>query len=175
MSATDPPKTVWDALEARDYCPHGQPHDFRARCPAHKGSNDESLHVSVGADGRALVHCFAHRCDEAAITSVLGLEVSDLFPAGHRNARRRELPHASRVDFTGPAVEAADLLCALNRLGERWRIEVTCDCPSCGSPHALLAISTDHGPWMSCPGGCTAQMAAQALAGRLADADGASR
>ena len=47
---SDPLRTLWDALEARDCRPKGRAHDFRARCPAHDGDNPQSLHVSIGAD-----------------------------------------------------------------------------------------------------------------------------
>ena len=33
--------------------------DYRCKCPAHNGSSDDSLSVSPGDDGRALLHCFS--------------------------------------------------------------------------------------------------------------------
>ncbi len=50
---------------------------WMARCPAHE-DRQASLSVSVGDDGRALVHC--HRgCSVEAVTAALGLSTADLF------------------------------------------------------------------------------------------------
>lgn len=169
MSAGDPLKTIWDALEAGGFGPHGQAWDFRARCPAHDGDNPGSLRVSPGADGRALVHCHGHRCEAQAITLALGLDVRDLFPAGHRHARRLREHRASRADFTGPARDAVDMLYAVDRLGQDWRVELILRCPACGDGRALFVASTFHDSFMSCPEGCTVEKAAQTLAGSLQD------
>src|SRR4051812_40949400 len=48
MIGPDPLDTVWAALDAAGYDPHGQEHDFRARCPGHDGENRDALHVSEG-------------------------------------------------------------------------------------------------------------------------------
>lgn len=82
----DPIQIVRDALERGGYGPHGPSHDFRSRCAGHDGDNPDALHVSVGADGRALLYCYV-RCDAEAVVQALGLSWSDLFPAGHRRAR----------------------------------------------------------------------------------------
>jgi hypothetical protein len=47
-----------------------------ARCPAHKDRR-ASLAISVGKDGRCLLHCHA-RCNTAAILSHLGLAMAAL-------------------------------------------------------------------------------------------------
>lgn len=48
-----------------------------ARCPAHD-DREPSLAIAVGADDRALVHCFGG-CDAQQIVAAVGLELSDLF------------------------------------------------------------------------------------------------
>jgi putative DNA primase/helicase len=51
---------------------------WTARCPAHDDQKP-SLSVSVGDDGRVLIHC--HRgCPPERIVQMLGLKLSDLFP-----------------------------------------------------------------------------------------------
>jgi hypothetical protein len=171
MSACDPLRTVWDALEGLGYQPHGNPYDFRSRCPAHQGANRESLHVGAGVDGRALLHCLAHHCDVERIVAAVGLVVADLFPAGHRNARRRQLRDARRADFAGNARTLANVVKALEELGDHWRGEVVCDCPMCGRPNARLVVPScrEHRPYLHCEAACTAGMFSEALAGRLED------
>lgn len=168
-SASDPLKTVWDALEAAGYAPHGQAWAFRSKCPAHAGGNPDSLSVSLGADGRALVHCHAHGCDVESIVAAIGLTVAGLFPAGHRHARRLDVPRASRPDFTGPARDVANILYAVDHLDDEWRCELILRCPACGDSRALFVASTRHPTFLSCPNACTATQAAQVLAGALAD------
>jgi hypothetical protein len=169
-TATDPLRTVWDALEAAGCGPHGKPYDIRARCAAHDGGNPDSLSVSVGSDGRCLVYCHAHACSVEDIAAAIGLTVADLFPAGHRHARRLDVPRASRPDFTdGPARDVANILYAVDQLDGEWRCELILRCPACGDPMALLVASTRHPTFMSCPNACTATQAAQVLAGQLAD------
>ena len=51
---------------------------YRAECPAHDGQNPTALKVSVGDDGRLLLHCF-HGCSALDVVHALGLELSDLF------------------------------------------------------------------------------------------------
>lgn len=177
---TAPLRSVWDALERSGCQPHGVPHDFRARCPAHGGDNPEALHVFVGADGSARLWCFAHRCEAEAITHALGLEMGDLYPAGHHRARRQRLTRARRADFTGNARTAASVLAALQRLGADWEVSLKTDCPRCGSPQALLVASPRH-VFVSCPNDdyaqdlgyapCTLEQYEQALAGRVEDLD----
>jgi hypothetical protein len=49
-----------------------------ARCPAHD-DNSPSLRINEGADGRALVKCWAG-CSLDAVLSAIGLTTKDLFP-----------------------------------------------------------------------------------------------
>lgn len=181
MSATDPLSTVWEALERADCSPHGQAWNYRARCPHHNGDNREALHVQVGGDGRALIHCFAHDCRAEDVARALGLSIRDLFSPGHKHARRRRLQEARRIDFHGRAKTAANILCALDQLGVEWFIELRTDCPLCGSPAAVLFVSSWGIEYLSCPGdaeaealgyaagACTLDQARQALAARVED------
>jgi hypothetical protein len=181
VSASDPLLTMWDALAAHDCEPHGRPHDFRARCPLHDGDNPEALHVSVGGDGSALIHCFAHHCPAEEIAAAIGVDVRDLFPPGHHRARRRQLSDARRADFVGRARTVGNVLLALERLGADWYLELRCDCPHCGSAAALLQVSNRGVQQLSCPGdedadrlgytACTLDQFEQALAGRVEDLD----
>ena len=178
MSATDPVRTVWDALATHGCAPHGEPYDFRARCPGHDGVTRDALHVSIGADGRAVLWCFAHQCSIERIVDALELDVRDLFPAGHRRAHRRHLHEARRSDFSGNARTVANVLLALEQLGADWAVEVRTDCAHCGSPRALLHVSS-HSAFLSCPSdeyarevghvACSLHQFQQALAGRIED------
>src|SRR5215471_7483754 len=49
-----------------------------ANCPAHE-DHKPSLSISEGADGRALLKCFAG-CSTESVLAALGLRVRDLFP-----------------------------------------------------------------------------------------------
>jgi hypothetical protein len=134
---SDPLRTLWDALEAHGCRPHGREYEFRARCPAHDGDNPTALSVGVGADGRAVLWCFAHECDVEAITAALGLSVADLFPDGHRNGYRRPLRPLRRSDFEGSARHVVNVLHGLERLERPWTLMLTCACPYCGHPGRL--------------------------------------
>jgi hypothetical protein len=179
VSATDPLATVWAALERGGHGPHGQPHDFRAPCPRHDGENSSALHISIGADGRALLHCFVCQAPAEEIAEALGLSASDLFPSGHHRARRYQLPEARRPDFTGKARALADFLAGLERIGAAWSGTLRFNCPHCGSPAAQLYVPERFPIVYSCPGdgcaealgftGCTLDQARQALAGRLSE------
>jgi hypothetical protein len=51
---------------------------WMAKCPAHE-DRTASLSVGEGRDGRVLLSCFAG-CSVYAITSAVGIELTDLFP-----------------------------------------------------------------------------------------------
>jgi len=53
--------------------------DWIARCPAHD-DHQPSLSVSLGDDGRVLMHCHAG-CEAEAICRAAGLQMKDLYPA----------------------------------------------------------------------------------------------
>jgi hypothetical protein len=96
--------------------------EFRARCPAHNGKSDDSLSITEGDDGRALVTCHAE-CDRQDIVSALGLEMVDLFVHNGRPSRGAakkavkttkpeeeilttdQLPAGTYWEFTSPAGE----------------------------------------------------------------------
>ncbi|MEI8374421.1 MAG: hypothetical protein WCJ35_16475 [Planctomycetota bacterium] len=66
---------------------------WQARCPAHRDSNP-SLAVTLGADGRVLLHCFAG-CSVEDVVQAIGLKVQDLFPrlqAGCRDPQAQPAP-----------------------------------------------------------------------------------
>jgi hypothetical protein len=58
-----------------------------ACCPAHDDSNP-SLSISLGNDGRVLLHCHAG-CTVGEICEALGLHVRDLFPGQSTNPKVR--------------------------------------------------------------------------------------
>jgi hypothetical protein len=178
VSATDPVGTVWAALESHGWRPHGQSWDFRAACPAHDGENRDALHVKVGADGQAVLWCFARRCAVEDIVRAIGLDMRDLFPAGHRRSRRRKLPAAHRTDFAARARSIANVLLALQELRADWYLQLRADCAHCGAAGALLQASPDFLVFV-CPGdehatdlgygACTFEQFEQALAGKIED------
>src|SRR5215208_5959204 len=53
-----------------------------AFCPAHDDRNNPSLSVSVGEDGKVLLHCFVG-CKFEDVVSAMGLEQPDLFEPRH--------------------------------------------------------------------------------------------
>ncbi len=179
---SEPLRTLWDALEAHGCRPHGKAYDFRARCPAHDGDNPQALHVAIGADGRAVLHCFAHGCEVEAVTDALGLRLADLFPNGHKRGQRRPSVPLRRSDFHWPARAAVNALYALERVEQPWRAMVASDCPYCGSQGAWLHVrSVGHvlpngfcdpqgRAELDCPNGCTVDNYEQALLGRLEEA-----
>lgn len=58
---------------------------WKACCPAHDDKNP-SLSVSLGDDGRILLHCHAG-CDTEAVLKELGLSMRDLMPEGKSGSR----------------------------------------------------------------------------------------
>jgi AAA domain len=68
-----------------------------ANCPAHEDQNP-SLSISEGADGRALLKCFAG-CSTESVLAALGLTVRDLFPATHPQPsdKSRTTPRSPRL------------------------------------------------------------------------------
>ena len=90
---------------------------WSARCPAHDDTSP-SLSVRELPDGRILIYCFAG-CDIHAITSALGIDLSDLYPKplGHavKGIKRHRLVSPSQAleiinaDALFVAVTACDL------------------------------------------------------------------
>jgi len=167
--STDPLQLCWDALERGGYGPHGQAHDFRARCPGHDGDNSSALHVSAGASGKVLLWCFAHGCSEEEIVTPIGLRVSDLFSVDPGDSGRR-LHVARREDFIGKARTLANVLLAVERLEVRWGLALWLDeCPNCEWPHAQISINSNSEPRLYCHRGCELRMVEQALADLVRD------
>jgi len=104
---------------------------WTAKCPHHEDST-ASLSIAEGADGRALVHCFAG-CPSLDVVADLGLSVVDLFPAGSRE-RRRPRVWRGIVPMSGhgrPSLESfgdpvvSDMLGEIARLAHvRGRLDV---------------------------------------------------
>jgi hypothetical protein len=115
-SATTPVEKVLGCLE--DYKEHRD--EFRARCPVHSGTSNNSLSIKEGDDGRALIFCHAD-CDREDIVEALGLTMADLFASnGHTGYTaikspktndeptgkpRNKLPRGVYWEFTLPAGE----------------------------------------------------------------------
>jgi hypothetical protein len=164
--SSDPFALVRDALETHGCRPRGSEYKFRARCPVHDGDNPSSLSVGVGSDGRAVLWCHAHQCDVQDITAALGLSVADLFPDGHHRGRRYPLRPVRRADFTGTALTVANVLHALDEIGQNWTLMLGTACPVCGDPGAWLRASRGR-IWIDCAGPCDAREFTTALLGRL--------
>ena len=161
---TSDPRIVWDALARLDYGPHGKLDDFRSRCPAHNGDSHDALHVTTGADGTILMHCFVYGCAPEEIVERIGLRMADLFPSDRAYDAR--LGRARREDFAGNAKMAADVLLALDRLGLGWRVEVKLpECPCCESQRAALVVDAAGESFTHCQRGC----GEHAVPGRLAE------
>jgi hypothetical protein len=56
---------------------------WKAKCPAHN-DKEPSLGISEGADGRALLKCWAG-CETNDVLAAIGLTPRDLFVAGGKN------------------------------------------------------------------------------------------
>ena len=161
----DPCRTVWNALEQAGCDPRGDIWKARAKCPAHNGE-DRNLTLSEGADRRALLTCFSHRCAVEAIVRALGLSMSDLFPPGHRRARRpaamaRRQP--SPVEVLLAAVREAGLQYRCSADDGMWVVEC---CPVCRRAQLWLhERGRDKGVTVTCLGGCSCIDVLRILAG----------
>jgi len=77
---------------------------WMARCPTHEDGR-ASLSISVGNDGRVLIHCHAG-CTPEAIVAALDLKMSDLMPADRkRSGRSKRRTLASKTTRTKAAKE----------------------------------------------------------------------
>ena len=56
---------------------------WTAKCPAHDDGKN-SLSLSEGKDGRALIHCFTG-CPPENVVKAVGLEMTDLYPQGQES------------------------------------------------------------------------------------------
>src|SRR4051812_37349826 len=152
----DPLQTVWDALERADCRPVGPTHKFRARCPAHGSDVQNSLAVSVGADGRALLWCFVG-CEAHDVVRALGLVWSDCFPPGHRHARQAGALSRKRlrpIDNVLGALRHLRIDYRCTRDPQMW---VAAACPACGTAGAWPLWIHEHERGkvaLSCFNGC---------------------
>ena len=80
--SSDPLQNILPRLDGVKQINSGQ---WQARCPAHD-DRSPSLSLTHGADGRALVRCWAG-CSALEVVHSMGLELSDLFaqPVQHRS------------------------------------------------------------------------------------------
>lgn len=88
MTASDPVDRVLQTLSGAK--PNGA--GWQARCPAHEDAH-ASLSVSIGDDGRVLLHCHAG-CATRVIVAAIGLTMRDLFP--DRGSREPEASYDYR-------------------------------------------------------------------------------
>jgi hypothetical protein len=154
MSAADPLRTVYDALDRAGCQPRGPQHKFSARCPAHDDRN-ASLSVGTGADGRALIWCHAG-CSADTIVSALDLAWPDLFPTGHRHARPLRGIGRARpaIELVLAALAEIHIPYRATRNPEMWVAEL---CPLCldSTRWPLFIVEDDRRRiTLSCAGGC---------------------
>ena len=95
------------------------------------------------------------------------VNVADLFPDGHRRARRFPPPVLKRSDFTGAAGGVANTLYALTKLEASWDLMLSTDCPFCGAQGTWLRANSTGTLNVDCPGGCDADRFVGALIGRM--------
>lgn len=83
---------------------------FTARCPAHEDQHN-SLSVSEGVDGRALLNCFVG-CQVSTIVASIGLSLADLFP------------HQSRQDGMAPSQQCTTATVTLTEYAAAKKLPV---------------------------------------------------
>lgn len=168
QNETDPLPRFFETLSQHGCQPKGPLHHFRANCPAHD-SDSPSLVVREGADGRVLVACKVG-CVPQAVLDALGLKWADLFPAGHRNARRQR-PRPVKTLTKGAA-----FLDQMAGAGHRW-VALVCNttCPYCDSPNAYLEVHDRGGLDVHCPSGCGFEEVRRAVETRAAIAEKGGR
>jgi hypothetical protein len=165
-AAVDPMRRMWDALEAAGCKPHGEPHKFRACCPAHQGSNSDALEVYEGVDRRVVFGCYARRCEKSSILDAIGLRWSDVFPPGSRKAGKQQ-PRPVKALSKGAA-----FLDAMTLAGYRWHAQLLgVECPYCSDPNAYLTVHDAGGLDVKCPNLCTERNVREAVETRAAIAE----
>jgi hypothetical protein len=155
--SADPLVTVWDALERADCRPVGPTHKFRARCPAHGSDVQNSLAVSVGADGRALLWCFVG-CSAEDVVRALGLRWGDMFPEGHRHGRRHGKTHRRQerpIDLALRALREMGIDYRVSRTADMWVAECCPVCAEIDRPWPLWITADERGRvGLACFNGC---------------------
>lgn len=162
-------RTMWDALETGGFGPHGQPHDFRSRCPGHDGDNPDALHVVEGANGAAVLWCF-RSCQAIEVLRALDLNWQAIFPDGDRRAR---LPKGiarpvEPITLILDALVSLDLPCRPTASEGFW----VATCPVCLSSDMWI-VSEDENRRrnrvrMACFNGCEQHKILDTLAGVIA-------
>jgi hypothetical protein len=164
----DPCQVVFDALEQAGCEPRGPIWKFTSRCPAHDDSSP-SLSVCEGVDKRLVLHCHAY-CEPAAVVRALELHWGDLFPNGHRHARRAVQP---KVRTERPIVS---IRAALATAGIGWRqtasttLFVADFCPRCEAGSLWIADAVSEVRLACWSAGCDSHEILQALEARLTEA-----
>ncbi len=121
LSPTDWLLTLLDLAGAE---PKGAP---LRQCPAHLDSTP-SLSVKAGADGRALVHCFAG-CRTEDVLLALGISWRHLYdepwltPDQHLAVARPRLSFPPVVLRSGSPASTGMRLVGVHEYGKRWRLE----------------------------------------------------
>lgn len=100
MRADDPISSILAALPGIKQVGDGQ---WSARCPAHDDRH-ASLSVSVGDDGRVLLHCHAG-CSPMMVCQSLGLRIGQLFPPKPKAAARSQGRIVATYDYQDAAGE----------------------------------------------------------------------
>jgi hypothetical protein len=159
----DPLQAVWDALDRAGAQPFGPIHQFRARCPGHDSTKADSLAVGTGADGRALLWCHVG-CQAQDIVRAVGLLWSDLFPPGHRHARRdgRHAKARRPVEIVLASLRAAGIDYRCTKNPHMW---VAASCPVCdaGERWPLWIFEERNRVGASCFNGCDQHVVLEAL------------
>src|SRR5262245_21364305 len=92
---------------------------WSALCPAH-ADRGPSLSISIGDDGRVLLHCHAG-CTFDSIYAAMGIAVGDLFPSGSQQARPRPASPSRGFDSVDVAVRAVKSIVQRER-GPTWNL-----------------------------------------------------
>jgi hypothetical protein len=165
---------VREALERAGCDPRGRDHDFVARCPCHDDRHP-SLQVSEGADGRALITCFA-QCATEGVLAALGLGWGDLFPPDPLDGPHWRPVRDRYIEIAGKVSQAKidaydqrrrlrdanvllDVLVQLIGTGQDFTGSVAFTCPWCQSGPAWLRRTQARDQ------GCTEDEVLGALAG----------
>jgi hypothetical protein len=104
--SSDPVQLVLSRLRDRGHEPRQSGDSWSCRCPAHEGKHRDSLSLTTGDNGDAVLHCFAG-CDTDAITSALGLKSRDLFADSGDSRPSRPAPKVKKPAQTFLSWEAA--------------------------------------------------------------------
>jgi hypothetical protein len=81
---------------------------YRAQCPSHDGTRTDSLSLTKGEDGAALIYCFGG-CEYHRILHALGLDAPDLFPESDVR-RNGALPKGGKSRYLKPPQTTEDKL-----------------------------------------------------------------